>query len=74
MIGAGIDVSKRKSTVATIGDAGEVIMKPQGIKYNHGELDKLIKWITNQEGWYLWLWSLSSTTYHYPVLLIFLSH
>ena len=49
MIGVGIDISKNKSTVAAIEDTGEIIMKLQEFKHSQDELNKLIKWIKNQE-------------------------
>lgn len=67
MIGIGIDISKGKSTVAAMRDTGEIIMKPQEIKHNHAELDKLIKWIRSQED-IVFVVMESTGHYHYPVL------
>lgn len=67
MIGVGIDVSKSKSTVAAMIDTGEIIIKPREIRHNHTELDKLIKWIRNQDDMVLVVME-STGHYHYPVL------
>lgn len=67
MIGLGIDVSKSKSTVAAIRDTGEIVMKPQEIKHNHTDLDRVIKWIRNQDDMVLVVME-STGHYHYPVL------
>lgn len=67
MIGVGIDVSKSKSTIAAMTDTGEIIMKPQEIRHNHAELDKLIKWIKSQEDMVFVVME-STGHYHYPIL------
>lgn len=67
MIGVGIDVSKNKSTVAAIADTGEIIMKPQEFIHSQNELNKLIKWIKNQENTVFVVME-STGHYHYPVL------
>jgi transposase len=67
MIGVGIDISKSKSTVAAVGDTGEIIMKPHEINHNHFELDKLVKWIRSQKD-VVFVVMESTGHYHYPVL------